>query len=83
MVSQKNIIEITAYFFHRNYVEAAKKAMELGLIDLDAFVRIANAATNDLISLYFGKSMDSSSRNILRINEIIDVLEEVRSRCTD
>ena len=57
--------------------------MELGLIDLDAFVRIANAATNDLISLYFGKSMDSSSRNILRINEIIDVLEEVRSRCKD
>ena len=34
--------------FHRNYVEAANKAMELGLIDLDAFVRIANAATKDL-----------------------------------
>ena len=35
------------------------------------------------ISLSFGKSMESSSRNILRINEIIDVLEEVRSRCKD
>ena len=63
--------------FHRNYVDAAIKAMESKLIDRNAFVRIVEAATNDLSGLYFGESTGKRSRNVMRINELIKQLEQV------
>ena len=63
--------------FHRNYVDAAIKAMESKLIDRNAFVRIVEAATNDLSGLYFGESTGKRGRNVMRINELIKQLEQV------
>lgn len=63
--------------FHKNYVEAALKAVELNLIDHDAFARIAEAATTELVNLYYGESTRKRIKNVDRINELIKVLEGV------
>ena len=71
---KKDYIGQGGLLFHRNYVDAAVQACQLGLIPAEAVVRIAESATRSLCATDFGDSAKRRSQHAQRLEELgVDV----------